>query len=525
VNKKLQRLGIFLVIAYLAIFARLHQTQLFEVDALAEREDNAVATNRKINQPRGMILSADGAILAQSVNVGGNNVARDRRYPEGELFGHITGYFSRLFKTDGGVERTYDEELSGGTLRQQVDGLSNLFAGTENVGNVTLTLRKDLQELAREQLGEREGAVTVLDPRTGAILAMWSFPSYDPQPLTIPLGTTSEQAQAAWNAYNNDPRKPLLSKAYREHYLPGSTFKPVTGAAGLRSGRVTASDPDYPQLPSLKFPDAVNPIRNFQGSVCGGDFVQIMKVSCNTGFMQMAVDVGKDVMFETGREFGWEQDVPIDLPGAVQSRLSDGKALGQAGLAQTSIGQLNNVGTPLQMAMVMAAAANNGTIMTPHVMHNVSNSDGTVVATYAPEPWKTPLSPDLAQTLRGALYTTTGPGGTAQAIKPPPGFQVGGKTGTAEFAGGLDHVWFTAFGGPAGQAPTVAISVVVLRQQNTTGGGTAAPIANAILNKAFEVADTPVVDSRQIVTTTTTTVAPPPGPFATTTTTRRRQGG
>jgi peptidoglycan glycosyltransferase len=528
VNKKLQHLGIFLVICFLAVTVKLHMTQLVEVQALAEKPDNNRETQRKLNQPRGKIFSADGALLADSLDIGGNNVTRKRVYPEGDLFGHITGYFSGRFKKEG-VEQTYDRQLAGDTLRQQFDGLTNLFAARENVGHVTLSVRKDLQQLARDELGDREGAVTVLDPRTGAILAMWSNPSYNPELISQNANFDEDNAAKDWWAlYQLNTQKPMLSKAFRERYQPGSTFKSVTAATGLVTGKVTTERPVYPQLSFITWPDSPGqPFANFSNEVCGGNLAQIMTVSCNTSFMQMGVDVGLPALDDEAKAFGFLQNVPIDLPNPAQSTVpTDKQAEGIAGTAQTAIGQKETSATPLQMAMVMAAVANGGTLMKPHVMRDVRNQDATVVETYKPEPWLTPLSPEQASTLRTVLYgPVNNPGGTATGrINLPSGMIAGGKTGTAQTGKGNAplHTWFVGFAGPVGQAPTVAISVVVLRQQNrgeSTGGVVAGPIANTMLNKALQVVDQKPADPRGAIVSPTTSVVPP-GPFAGTPTTR-----
>jgi penicillin-binding protein A len=536
VNKRLQRLGIVLVIAYLAVFAKLHQTQLTEVDTLAAKPDNLRQTQRKANRPRGKILSADGVLLAESINVGGNRDPRLRKYPEGELFGHITGYYSTRYGLDG-VEKQYDKQLTGDSLAQQFDGLTNLFTKRENVGHVSLTVRKDLQQMAKDQLGERQGAITVLDPRSGAILAMYSWPSYNPGSLTE---NGDEAAKEAWSILQKLPGTPMRSKNYRERYNPGSSFKPITAAVGVSTGTVK---PDYPLMTDYKPPDAPNPINNFGNppARCGGPLDNIMTVSCNTGFMLMGLDAGWPAMAAGATGFGYNQDVPIDLPGGVQSLFPDTQAewtsAAIAGLAQASIGQQTNDATPLQIALISAATANNGVIMKPHVLDKVRNQDATVVETWKPEPWLTAMSPETAQVVRQAMAgPVNNPNGSAYGtVRMPGGFVAGGKTGTAQTDGPL-HVWFTGYAGPLGGAPTVAVSVVLLRQpgaDDVTGGRLAAPIANVMLNAALPVVDAPA-DPSSVIATTTSTV-PPAGPFGQppaapsgatlpTTPTTRRQG-
>jgi peptidoglycan glycosyltransferase len=281
-------------------------------------------------------------------------------------------------------------------------------------------------------------------------------------------------------------------------------------------------------MAEMTFPDFTGTIKNFSfPQTCGGTLVQIMTVSCNTAFMQMGRDLKLPALSAGAQEFGWLKDVPIDLPGAIKSNIPtpEGERIGEAGVAQTSIGQQNNAATPLQIALVAAAAANNGVIMKPHVLANIRNADGTVVNEFRPEEWLRPLSPDNAAKLRTALLgPVNNAGGSASGrIRLPAGMQAGGKTGTAQTggSGAPVHTWFMGFAGPAGNPPMVAVSVVVLRQNNNgeaTGGQVAAPIANTILNKALEVADKKPIDNTALFLTKPTV---PPAPGETTTTTTR----
>jgi peptidoglycan glycosyltransferase len=543
VNKKLQRLGIFLVICYLAIFAKLHVTQLVDQQSLAAQPDNLRETQRKLNKPRGKIISADGAILAQSINVGGNMTPRVRQYPEGELFAHVTGIYSGLYGTQLGVEKTYDRQLTGDTTAQQFDGLTNLFSTRENVGNVSVTVRKDLQELARDELGDRIGAVTVLDPRDGRILAMYSTPTYDPNLLMLSPQRSLDDVKAAYALYQQNPGKPMLSKNYRDTYFPGSSFKPVTAAVGIGTGKVTPTTPVYESMEGYQPPDARQTfIRNFAGKACGGNLLQITASSCNTAFMVMGVQNGWPAMAAGATAFGYNKDVPIDLPGAVKSDFPDTpeefRSEAIAGLAQNSIGQKSNNATPLQIAMVSAAAANDGKIMVPHVLDKVRNQDATVVEEWKPQVFSEAMTPDVAAVVKQAMWgPVNDPTGSAYGrIKVPAGITAFGKTGTAQVGAGNNlslNTWFTGFAGPTGGTPTVAVSVVVLGQRvgdEITGGQVSAPIANRMLNAALGVVDQPVDPSDVIITPTTS--VPPAGPFAPnpgdsttpTTPTTRRQG-
>jgi peptidoglycan glycosyltransferase len=519
VNRHIQRLGIALVVCYLAVFVKLHQTQMLQVDEFSSKPDNHRPEAIKYNKPRGKIVSADGALLAQSIDVGGNLNPRRREYPEGDLFGQVTGYYSGVYGSEG-VEKRYDEQLRGDTVRQQFDGLANLFAARENVGNVTLTVRKDLQQLARDQIGDRDGAAVVMDPRDGSILALWSNPSYNPQLLDA-VGKDEDIAAsaAAWNAANADPSKPMLSKAFREVHNPGSTFKVVTAAVGLQTGKVADNRPVYPVEDSYTAPDnRLQPHFNYGHERCGGALPQILTQSCNSAFMRMGADVGGPALVQGARGFGYNQTVPIDLPNPAKSTVPETLS-GSANPAQTAIGQQDNFATPLEMAMIAGAFAKDGVIMKPHVMKDVRNSDATVVETFKAEPWLTATDPGTAADVRNLMLgPVNDPNGTAKGrVNPPPGMTVGGKTGTAETGEGANlrlNTWFIGYAGPTGQTPSVVVAVCLFKQPNNgpiTGGQVAGPVADALIHKALEIQAQPETDVSTVIRPTTTTTTPLPG--------------
>jgi peptidoglycan glycosyltransferase len=332
--------------------------------------------------------------------------------------------------------------------------------------------------------------VVALDPRNGEIIAMWGFPSYDPNALASHDFTA---ATAASEALNADPEKPTRSRAFAENFFPGSTFKIVTATAGIERGGVTPDSPNYPVTDAYIAGGRGQPIHNFGGESCGGTLFTILQDSCNTAFAQMGVEqAGAGNMIDISGLFGYDRDVPLDLPGGVQSTFPAEAARAEPPfLAQASIGQNDNRATPLQMAMVAGAVANGGKIMTPHVMREVRDDQGDVVDTYDPQVWTTPMSSATAETLREAMISVVSDG-TATRLddEVPEGTVVGGKTGTAELAGGSNsaHAWIIGFAGPAGQPPEVAVAVLVEAQPGVseqTGGRVAAPIAAQVLRQAL----------------------------------------
>lgn len=485
-NRQITRLGIGLLACYVALFAMLNWVQVLQADEYAQHPLNTARIRQEFNRPRGSILSADGAVLATSIDNPDPNSEFDRIrvYPEGELFGHITGYFSFWYGATG-VEHQYADELSGQTIEQQLRGFGDLFVQRENVGNVVVSVRKDLQQTARDALGEREGSVVAIDVKTGALLAFWSYPSFDPSSLS---GLDHDNVELAWKLLNAAPGQPLRPHQYQDRYFPGSTFKVVTAGVGVQTGKVNPEQPVYPVERSWTPPQTSVPIFNFGGSSCGGTLFRIMQVSCNTAFARMGTEtIGPDDMVRGATDWGFNDAPPIDLPGPTRSVFPTDFTRDLPKLAQSSIGQNDVQATPLQMALVAAAVANGGRMMRPHVMTEVRDGEQQVVERYTPSTWRQPLSPEHAAVIREAMIEVVR-NGTAGGLAIP-GYEVGGKTGTAQLGTEppRSHTWIIGFGGPPGD-PQVAVAVVVLNQPGAsefTGGRVAAPIARAVLAQAL----------------------------------------
>jgi len=478
-TRQIRLLGLGLMVCFALLFVQLNRIAVFEAAELNDNPNNTRAILRDFTQPRGTVTTADGVVIAESVP-SDDRFELQRRYPEGPLFAGITGYYSFTLGS-AGVERTYNDELAGRTLDLSFQSLSDLFVDKERVGNLVLTVRADLQRIATEQLGEREGSVVAVDPRTGAILAMVSHPTYDPNFLA---NHDTDAAAEFASAYDADPEKPRLVRAYQDRFFPGSTFKVVTAAAGLASGAVTRDQPVFPTTNAYTPPGTTRPLRNFGGSTCGGSLFDILRISCNTAFAEMGVLTGPEAMIATAEGFGFNKDVPIDLTNPARSNFPTDFERNLPALAQSAIGQNDVAATPLQMALVAAAVANDGQVMAPHVLDEVRDTDGNVVDTYDPEEWTRAMDPGTAALLREAMVGVV-EGGTATRLAVP-GFVVGGKTGTAQL--GTDpprsHAWIIGFAGPPGEVPSIAVAVIIEGQDGAseqTGGRVAAPIAQALL--------------------------------------------
>lgn len=497
-NRQIKVLGVVVMACYLALFVKLNQIQVLDADDYNRRPENTRQQVRDFNNPRGDVSTIDGVLVATSEERQAE-LQYQRVYPHGELYAHVTGYYSFTLGSTG-VERTYNEELAGRTASLRLHSIRGLFDDSPSVGDVVMTIDSHLQQVARDALGDQNGAVVAIEPGTGAIRAMYSNPSYDPNAISDNDQTRAADVKRFLDAM---PSKPLLARSFQDRYFPGSTFKVVTAAAGLESGRVTPETPDYPVATSYTPPGTTRPIGNFDGTLCGGTLFRILARSCNGSFAEMAAEtLGPGPMIATSEAAGFNSAVPLDLPRPAESRYPtdfgsvisrpEGSAPiheNSAALAQTGIGQNDVAATPLQMAMVAAGIANGGRIMAPHVMYQIRAHDGTVVNEYQPEVWKEFMGEASARTLRDAMLGVVDDG-TASSIQLP-GVEVGGKTGTAQL--GVDpprsHAWMIAFAGPPGGSATIALAVMVQDvpgNSGATGGRIAGPIARAVLAAAME---------------------------------------
>ena len=479
-NRQIRALGIAMVVLFVALFAQLNYIQVLKADDLANNPGNNRLAVRDFSSPRGEIRTADGVVIARSVPVD-TPFERLREYPEGALFAHITGYFSFTYGSDG-VERTYGAELSGRSGDVRLRQLGNVLADEPQGANVTLTVSKAVQEAAAGALGDRKGAVVALDPRSGAVLALQSFPTYDPNPLSA---HDQKAVQAEWQRLSTSAEKPMLPRTYRERYAPGSTFKVVTAAAALERAPELVTK-NYPVTERLDLPQTDQDLPNFGGGRCGGPLSELMRVSCNTGFAQLAIDMGAADLAAEAADFGFGAVPPLDLPAVVRSFFPEASAFARdiPALAKSAIGQQDVTATPLQMALVAAAVGNGGTAMKPKVMSEVRDGQGRLIRSVKAEPWREVMSPQNAAALRDMMVgVVTSGSGTRAAI---PGVAVAAKTGTAQTTGDNAHAWMIAFA-PA-EAPTVAVAVVVESQDGVseaTGGRVAAPIVQAVLRAAL----------------------------------------
>jgi peptidoglycan glycosyltransferase len=482
-NQRVRWAGAGACLLIVLLFGQLNYLQVFHANALDNNSLNTRDILAQFEQPRGAIISADGVTLAQSVP-SDDQYKYQREYPEGALFGQLTGYYSFTYGTDG-LESEYNSILTQAgthvTLPTNLQEVKKFFTTQPAPDNLHITVLSGLQQLAETQLAGRYGAVVAIAPKTGAVLAMYSNPSYDPTHLASHNPAVEERA---WKSLNTDPGEPLLSAAYRQRFFPGSTFKMITSAA-VFDHKPALANKVIPVSTGLVLPDTANQVlHNFAGESCGGKILQLFTVSCDTGFAQLGLDLGGTNLANEAKAFGWDQTPPLDLPGVAQSYFPPASTFVRNGgaLAKSAIGQESVQAMPLTLALDAAGIANKGVIMTPHLMADVSSSQGQVVSSYTPRPWLTATSPATAAKLTTLMLSVVNsPDGTGVEARVP-GVQVAGKTGTAQTGGPDIETWFVAFA-PVPD-PKIALAVLVENQppaDEYQGGTIAAPIAKAMI--------------------------------------------
>ncbi|MEI8239949.1 MAG: penicillin-binding protein 2 [Actinomycetota bacterium] len=487
-NRQIRKLAIALIVLYLALFVQLNVLQVGKKQALDSHPLNNRQTIRDFNRPRGPIVTADGVVVAQSVPaISDSHYKFQREYPLNDLFSNVTGYYTYSFGSTQ-LEKTKDAVLMGDTAAQKVNGV---FGGSDNSGKVVLTMRADLQKVAADALGQREGSIIVMDPHTGAILAMVSYPRYD---ANLVATHDAKQAEDVLNFLNNYPGKPLLANAYQESYMPGSSFKIITTGIAFEN-KVISMDRTFPVTTAWTPPQATTPIHNYGGHACGGTMNEVFFRSCNIPFAQIATELGPDRMVAGTRAWGIGQKLPIDLPGAAASNFenANGQPIDFAHnmplLAIGGFGQANDLMVPLQMCMVASTVADGGQMMTPYVVDATVDHSGKVLSRTQPSVWKTPISQATAMTLTSMMIDVVNKG-TGRPMQLANGIQAAAKTGTAQLnATGpqRSHAWIVSFA-PA-TAPKYAVAVV-LKGTNAaisagTGGLLAGPVAKQILDWLF----------------------------------------
>ncbi|HEX2772327.1 MAG TPA: penicillin-binding transpeptidase domain-containing protein [Micromonosporaceae bacterium] len=489
-NAPLRRVGVVVLVLFGLLFVNLNWVQAYKADEYRTSPYNGRVQVDEYKRKRGNI-EAGGTSLATSRETDGE-LKYLRTYPEGPAYAHVLGY-KPVNLGPTGIEHSENEFLAGTSDQLLGDRVRDLFTGNQTGGaNVLLTLSRRAQETAYAQLidnrvGATKGAAVAIDPRTGAVQALVSMPSFDPNPLA---SHDNEQAQATYKKLEAREDGPLKNRALGEVLPPGSTFKVVVAAAALQNGYT--KETRIPAGPSYRPPTSGSDIRNAAPGICPESSVtlnQALTESCNTGFAQLGGKLGAETIKNTARQFGFEQEdltcgrldndgLPVAASRTGDMQNPDG-GVDPAALAQSSIGQKDVRMTPLQGALIAAAVANNGRQMRPYLVNKLLGPDRTTTYyTADPRELRQAISPQVAADLQSMMRSVVenGTGGRAQID----GYTVGGKTGTAQVGEGEpDHGWFIGFVMKDGQ-PISAVAVL-LESAGKGGSGEAARITGKIM--------------------------------------------
>ncbi|MFA4965294.1 MAG: penicillin-binding transpeptidase domain-containing protein [Thermoleophilia bacterium] len=472
-NRAISRIFVVGAILFVALIANLTWIMVVRAAWFEDRPENKRGIAKELKIKRGELLGFDGSTIAGAVRRSGYYY---RDYPQGTLAPQLLGYDSVRYGRSG-IEQQLNDVLTGKSTDLGVQSWVDRILGRRPKGaDVRLTLVPAVQKVAQKALAGQKGAVVVLDPRTGALIASASAPTYEPAAL-----------ERRWARLSTDREAPLLDRPTQGLYPPGSAFKVVTAAAALDSGKVT---------PSTEFVDTGTyvvfggKVTNYGGAVFGpNDFTTALTYSINTTFARVGNLLARRRLIAAMQRFGFYEVPPLPLPSGevvASGRYGNKGLLGPdafmdpLAVAWAACGQEQVLATPLQMALAAAAVANGGRVMKPYYTQEIVSAAGDVVLRAAPEQWLVAMKPATASTLSTMMQRVVNAGtGTAAALE---GIQVAGKSGTAERGDGTNLAWFIAFA-PADD-PRVALAIVIEDTQST-GGELAAPLAGAVLKAAL----------------------------------------
>jgi penicillin-binding protein A len=497
--------GLGMIVLFCLLLIQLDNIQGLKASQYQHAARNPITVENENARPRGTIESSEGVILATSVPTpNGVTYKYQREYPTGSLFAQIVGFTSYIYGDPdlgdayNGVEAQYNTQLTFHT--QPTSTLGDLLTTQQGTDTVVLTVNDKLQALARAALAGRDGAVVMLNPSNGDVLAMYSNPSFNPNPLASQSG---EAENAAWKSFNAKDSEGFYNGsplAYDDTFPPGSSFKVITSSAAYDHDPALTTQ-SFPYSPTYQPPGTNLYIHNDSGIACGGTIQIMLPVSCDTGFAHMGIELGGENLANEAASFGFFVRPPIDLPttpfsvstvcaGIPGCDTATQAAIylegDQPSLAYSAIGQQDVQATPLEMALVASGIADDGVIMKPHVMQRILDHNDNVVESYQPAQWIRATSANTAQAVSSLMQLVVSKGppnqGTAYGIFPS-SWQVAAKTGTAQVGTGNTATtdWMIAFA-PASH-PVVAMAVVVPDQtKSDTGAEVSGPIVCTMLS-------------------------------------------
>ena len=470
-NRQIRAVSLLAGLMFLALMVNLTGSAMFRQASLNNDPHNVRVRDAEFSQNRGNILVGSRPIATTTSSNG--KFAYQRVYLSGPKYAPITGYYSYYYGRSM-LEQTQNAQLTGTSDAQWLSRITGTLSGHKpEGGSITTTINAKAQDAAWDGLKGKKGAVVALDYTTGAVLAMASSPSYDPNELASHhLNDTTR----AWKNLVADPSSPLTNRATREIYPPGSTFKLVTAAAALQNGYHPNSMVDSPE--NWILPGTRTPLTNETN--CGGSRITLahaLDISCNTAFGKVGVSLGQDKIRDQAERFGFGKVVNSDVS-SVASRFPQN--LTDAQLAQSSIGQFDVAASPLQMAMVTAGIANDGKLMTPYLTAQVRASNLQVVSEHHPKQMSQPMTKESAEQLKAMMVSVVNNGtGKRARIN---GTTVGGKTGTAQTVKGkAPYAWFVGWSDNPHVAVAVFIQSLDTAINEISGGRLAAPIARDVI--------------------------------------------
>ena len=492
-NAPLRRAGVVILVLFGLLFANLNWVQAYKADDYRTSDYNRRVVVAQYERPRG-VIEADGKGLAEN-KLTDDTLKYLRTYPQKQLYAAVIGYRPVSLAATG-IENSENDFLSGESDTLFADRVKDMFTGNNTGGgNVVLSLSTKAQQTAWKELtnnerGVKKGAAVAIDPRTGAIQAMVSMPSYNPNPL---VSHDEKAAAAEYNKLIKDKDQPLLNRATQETLPPGSAMKVIVSAAALSNGYNEQSEIPAGQV----YRESGAVIHNAEDETCPGDQISLKQAltdSCNTGYAKLGVKLGRDKVIGMAKAFGFEDDkltvgnlkentgLPVAASRTGDIANPDGST-DKGALAQSSIGQRDVRMTPMQGALMAATVANGGKQMRPYLVQKLLGPDRRTIYSANPTTLRTPISESVSSSLKDMMISVV-ENGTGRKARIS-GFEVGGKTGTAQNAVGADpHGWFVGF---AFNDKGEAVSAVCVMLENVPGGhasAEAARIAGLIMEAA-----------------------------------------
>lgn len=453
-KRRIISLLVFISLVFIGLVVYLSYFQIFRAEDIRNHSYNKRLWINEENILRGSIIDRNGNVLAYSQE---HDDSINRYYSYSNLYSHIIGYSYREYGK-AGLESTYNNELLNLRELSGIEELINIVAPDIDGNNLTLTIDHNMQEKSRELLNGRKGSIVTMNPVTGEIYSMYNYPDFN---------TSSLREQ--WANITESTDSPLLNRATQSSYTPGSIFKLITATALLE----TNVDFDYNCTGTTVIDGRT--IKDSSATVHGQIGLEEAIVhSCNTYFAEKAVEIGDDKLREVASRYIFDKRIPFDLE-TNPSLFSKGN-LSQTATAEAGIGQGEVTTTPLNMALMVSAIANDGRMVKPYLVKNIEDSQGRLISQTQSELLSEIMDPAMASQLSdmmvGVVQRGTGRNASISNV------QVAGKTGTAEITPRPSHAWFVGFA-PVDD-PKIAVAVI-LEESGTFGGQTAAPIARDLI--------------------------------------------